>query len=283
MADPRIEVQFRNATTGAVFAQATVPASQLPASFAPATTMFLGEAEYTVVQAHPPTATEFGQTGRLVLHLAPVTRVDPRQILYSLPTLCDPIPGLQPGTSKRGQPVVELHEDEWRQIECVSRQHAPAIAQECAAIRRIFQEASTAAGAVRAFRVLHLRQAIPVPIPAGLPIGAIVQTWPAAVPYAGVAYLQAEELIADGFAFRVGPLVFYGQVGAAGIVILGLAPASASAPAAPDLAVQLGAFLTRYDLLLVDWCAIQVLAGAEPALPPYLARRFPESRPSPKG
>ena len=40
-----------------------------------------------------------------------------KEFLYSLPSICDHIPGVVLGSSREWQQVFELHEDDWRQVD----------------------------------------------------------------------------------------------------------------------------------------------------------------------
>src|SRR5258708_3062988 len=91
-----IHVEFTDAATGAVFAQSDMPLTQLPDSFALNTTLHLGDEDWTVERAEPLTSTEFKRTGKLNLTLRRVMMVDPREILYSLPTIENVIPTMGP-------------------------------------------------------------------------------------------------------------------------------------------------------------------------------------------
>lgn len=44
----------------------------------------------------------------------------PDELLFSLPKICEEIPGAGPVPARDGQVVFRLHEDDWRQIEFVS-------------------------------------------------------------------------------------------------------------------------------------------------------------------
>jgi hypothetical protein len=66
-----------------------------------------------------------------------VQAIDPRKILFSLPTLCDPIPSVQPGPPPINYKA--LHEDDWRQIEFVpaaNRENIATRLQELTAFKR---------------------------------------------------------------------------------------------------------------------------------------------------
>src|SRR5690348_16903151 len=104
-----VSVEFIDAPTGRVFARSDLPAGQLPDSFAPETTLHLGDDPWLVEHAEPWSAAEFVASGRLVLTVRRLTTVAPHDVRYSLPTICDALPVVGPAPT----PVdcLELHED----------------------------------------------------------------------------------------------------------------------------------------------------------------------------
>src|SRR5262245_44707119 len=71
--------------------------------------------------------------------------VDPKKILFSLPTIYDVQPVLDevPGGV---QPAFKIHEDDWRQVEFVARRHRAALEQELADLRAFKQAHSKGVG-----------------------------------------------------------------------------------------------------------------------------------------
>src|SRR5262249_38241347 len=135
---------------------------QLPDTFALETTLDLAGAPYVVVRADPQTKAEFAKNKRLSVGLRRLERVDPKKILFSLPTICG---AALPRTSAAAahDDVVILHEDDWRQCELISNSHSGDISAELAAIRHIRAEEAATAG----WRKIHLREGITHPLPVG--------------------------------------------------------------------------------------------------------------------
>src|SRR5450432_3916528 len=118
-----IDVTFIDADSDKTFLALKLPARQLPETFATATTLNLGKDDWQVVEAKPVTAAEFIASGTLTLRMRKLQAIDPREILFSLPTVADEIP--KPRAAK-GQLLFSLHEDDWLQLELVPAEVAAA-------------------------------------------------------------------------------------------------------------------------------------------------------------
>lgn len=262
---PTVDTLFIDASTGKAIGQADMPVEQLPQSFANETTFHIGDEEWSVLTAEPLTAEEFIQTGKLVLTLQKVVKVPAGHILFTLPTLCNEIPPIVAGSTKQGKNIFELHEDDWRQIGFVSHTYRHAIDSELAHIMRIYREASVNDGHALGFKSLHVRQQINVPFQEKIPLNQL-DLFFTSVPYRyeGVSYQQAEGLIEGGFAFRVAPVLFYGQhvegmVKSLSIKVVGKAPGANT-----EIVHSLQELMKIYHLDLVDWCKPQlIIADAE--------------------
>lgn len=249
MADP-IRVVFIDAASGAEFARSDVPLAGLPDSFAPATTLNIGEDTWSVVTAAPGSKPEFARSGRLVLTLSRVRMVDPRDIRYSLPTICD---GLPPAGGATSVNTLMLHEDDWRQAELVSTAYADEIRTELRAIQGIVDEHATsdAEGRLTGFDEIHVRRAPETPLGTGI---AVRDMW---------ALLPAPDHVYDGVAFRDGPVagsfaavlgsvLLYGLADEARVTVLALAPRPGTE--LESATAGLGRVLDTFGLVAVDWC-----------------------------
>jgi hypothetical protein len=269
---PVVQVSFIDADSGECFAQSDVPADRLPESFEARTTVNLGGQDWEVTAAEPMTRAECQTTGRLRLTLRRiqvVTNIPADQLLYSLPTICDAIPPTAPGTTKIGRRVLQLHEDDWRQIELVSRSLLAEVRAGLARIERIFAVARTPEGA---FRDLHLRTEVAAPLEGCRLAVAEIRTafGPSAVVYEGLGYRDAAGLVDGGFALRTAAgMEVYGQehdgvATALSLLLHGAGPGiTEDAPALTEL-------MRGHDLCLVDWCAVQVIEDPGTAVADYL-------------
>jgi hypothetical protein len=254
---PTIETFFIDAATGDAIGQTDVPAEQLPASFNSRTTLHIGDEDWHVLKAEPVTAEEFLRTGRLVLTLQKIVTVPAKDLLFSLPTICDVIPAVLPGSTKRGKHVLELHEDDWRQIEFVSVSCRPVIEAEIASISAIYQTA---------FKEIHVRKSLAAPLNRERLLLNQLASFFTGAPeiYDGVAYEHLDGLLEGGFACRLGTVVFYGQQSEGTIRTLGTKIVEETPEAHKETAQALQRFMEACHLYLIDWCASRLLmADAE--------------------
>ncbi len=251
---PTVHVEFVDSSTGAVFAQTKISPDQLPASFEAETTMHLGEQEWAVVSADPMTSAEFRSSGRLRLVLSRVkaATVDPRELLYSLPTISDALPAPASGTTKLGKRVLELHEDDWLQIQFYSVHQQAQVDAQVAAIREVHETARSGPG----FKRVHVRRgcdnlfgAMPCSLTELRAACPAPSEWLDGIAVAGVA-----GLITDGFAVRLpSALTLYGLAVDDRVLALGAEPPGGVAFGGALLS-SIAPFLRASQLRVVDWC-----------------------------
>jgi hypothetical protein len=132
---PTIHVELFDAATSTLIGEADLPVDQLPESFATSTTLHLGGADWHVEHAEPMTRAEYVKTAHLVIRMRKIEYVDPQQMLFSLPTIENALPPVRPGTHDG---AAALQEDDWRQVELVTRTFTAALTDELEAIRAIY-------------------------------------------------------------------------------------------------------------------------------------------------
>ena len=258
----KIKVRFIDADSGQVFERMESPPDQLPESFEVETALNMRGEDWRVVSADPKTRADFVRSGELALTLRKVViaQVAPRDILFSLPTICDVLPALAAGSSKLGLRVLELHEDHWRQIELIERALEPQIEAELACIRRIYTEERVAEGP---FKKLHVRSAIAAPLAsATLDFDAARRAFATSLDaFNGLGFEGTAGLIEGGFAIATpsGTRIYgteqHGALTALALLTPRRAEASCDARA-------LAALMQEHALVLVDWCSARVLRSA---------------------
>jgi hypothetical protein len=248
MASPdRVRVVFVDAADGSEIGRADVPYDQLPETFEVQTTLELGDAQWAVERAEPPTAAQFIRSRGLVLTLRRIELVAPGDILFSLPTICDVVPSTSIDAVAGVRAGLSIAEDDWRQVELVDAGLIDVVHEEFRAIREIYDQHAhvDAEGHPVGFRQIHVRTRPgeplprPVPRPAGASLGPVgLHGQPGAVP--------------GSFTLAAGPATLYGLADGDDVSVL------AAAGDATEVAAVLGAFMQANALVLVDWCRCAV-------------------------
>jgi hypothetical protein len=238
-----IHVSFVDARSGALVGETKLESTALPESFHAETTLSLGDKEWSVVSAEPATRPAYEASGVLVIRLHPVERIDPKKILFSLPTINDELP-VSDGPPVDGSEVV-LQEDDWRQCELVVTDLRREIDSELEAIRKILESERAGVG----FRNLHVRTGVTAPLPFAKISRADVKTLVPDGTESRLCFRGMPRSVSDGFAIsRPDGMVVYGVTVGIAVKVLGVHPAF------PEDRADLLAFATARGLTLVDWC-----------------------------
>lgn len=216
-----VSVTFVDAGSGAVIGRSEMPPERLPETFATTTTLEIAGSRYFIERAEPPHATP-GASGELTLFLRPVQVMSPKDILFSLPTICDRVPQADPVLES--DHLFEMHEDDWRQIEFVDVTLAPVVEEQRRLIREVVDHHSRRDGDGRpiAFDRLHVRAEPVDPLPRGITVRRLVEVMDADEAFSGVGFQGRPYLVPRSFAFRAGSLVCYGLVVDGLVKVLGL-------------------------------------------------------------
>jgi hypothetical protein len=251
-----IRVVFVDAASGVEFGRADLPAEQLPDSFETGTALTLADTEWSVERAEPPTSAEFRAAGALALTLRRVDLIDPREVLFSLPTICDAVP---PAEQLRWS---ELTEDDWRQIEFVAAGLTDVVETQFQAIREIYENHAEFGDddSLVGFRRLHVREHPAAPLPGLVSKQRLLGLLPDDPDHEPDP--DADSL----FARTIGPTIVYGLSDGDAVTVLGVQFEEAPEPA---LAGPLREVMTTFHLVLVDWCRCALIGPAD--LDTYLA------------
>ena len=256
-ASPIVRVTFVDAADGTTLGVVEMRASLLPASFAVATTLHLGDDDWEVVRADPTESADFIARGSLMLELRivppkPVTAksTDPKSVLFSVPSVVEAIPTASAPRPEKS--VLALHEDDWRQIEMVHLSEIDNVASQIAQIETIVRDSEGSVG----FHTCHARGTPVSPLAsASLDLAALRALFEIAVEYSAIAWVDAAHAIHDGYGFRTrSGLTVYGLAHDGRVSVLALQP-DRNGPASRGDATALGALRNHYGLMLVDWCA----------------------------
>jgi hypothetical protein len=261
----KVTVTFIDEATSEPFATVDLPPADLPETFELETTLHLGNAEWSVVSAEPQTRAEYTRSGKLTLRLRRIEMVNPADLLFSLPSICDRIPGL--GDTPLAGDELALAEDDWRQFEFVSRAFAAEADSEIASIRAIHEQDRTGSG----WRRIHVRKRPDPPIASDLTLADIDRAF-GGVTFRGVAYHGAGTRIASGFSFDAGGFRCYGIEEGGKVTVLGIAEVAGGASAE-----GLARLAREVDLDLVHWCRCARVGWDEPLFAELLVLGLPEA------
>jgi hypothetical protein len=260
----KVEVTFIDDATGESFGVTEMPPADLPESFELDTTLHLGNEDWSVVDAQPKTRAEYAKSKTLTLRLRRVEMMDPSKILYSLPSICDAIPSVNDHPLSGNEFV--LAEDDWRQFELVSNDHARDVDEEIEKIRLIHENASAEVG----WRKIHVRSKPDLPIVCTLGLADLADTLNVPDESVGVTYRGAQSQIADGYAFRTNDLTLYGVAPNGNVQTIAFDQYSDVSPTS-DAICRLKSLAQNLDLDLVYWCRCARAGPDDPLFDSLLA------------
>ncbi|MEN3609703.1 hypothetical protein AAH979_09155 [Plantactinospora sp. ZYX-F-223] len=266
-----VRVAFLDADTGAQIGHSELPLGQLPESFQAATTLELAGATWSVERAEPPMSAQFGATGTLTLTLRRIESVPPGGILYSLPTLCAALPAV--AGAPAGADRLELHEDDWRQVELVSADLGDEVQTELRAVRQSFEQHARRdeQGRIYGFQGIHIRSQPVRPLSGTVSRSRLLSLLPpGARSRGGIGFRGQPGIVPSSFAVSVGRVLLYGLADGDSLAVLAVhaEPGPAAEPQ-PELVAALERSMREADLLLVDWCRVALVPPA--SIGDYLA------------
>ncbi len=254
----KVKVTFIDEATGESFGITQMPTADLPESFELDTTLHLGDEDWSVVDAQPRTRAEYAKSKTLTLRLRRIEMMDPRNILYSLPSICDAIPAINDEPLSGGE--FELAEDDWRQFEFVSNELAREVDEEIAKIRLIHENAAAEVG----WREIHVRTKPEVPLVCNLVLADLANALNVSTESAGVTYQGAQSRITDGYSFTTNDgLSVYGVAPNGNIQVIAFGQYSDSTSNSESID-RLKSLAHDLNLDLVNWCRCVRIAPDDP-------------------
>ncbi len=243
--------------TDAMIGESEVELENVPESFRPETILLISDQEWSVVQAEPTTRDEYVESGQVVLRLERVEHVDPKKILFSLPTIWHSVPPTE-GPLLEGRELL-LHEDDWRQVELVSRSLERVVNEELAEIAEV---SSTSRVEGAGYRNIHVRKRLEHPLQGvDLPLERLRKAFESANETRVVLH-ESSNCVSRSFSFFLTRhFALYGLENAARVEVLAAADLGHEQGSVPPLH-EIRQLAARYDLLVVDWCGGRA-AGAD--------------------
>ena len=177
----------------------------------------------------------------------------PDAIYFSLPTLCDLLPELEPDEREAALEVRPLPEDEWRQIEFVSRQDATPVREILDELAQV--EPDRVQG--HPFSALYVRDELPTSLASlEIPAEAVRTELPTHTftPCLRLATGDGIRTVRGGFAAFLGDIgTLYGVEGDGALTTLALQPFPSKYEVEELSIERVARFCDRYGLFLVDW------------------------------
>jgi hypothetical protein len=183
-----------------------------------------------------------------------IVEVDPRSVLYSLPTISADLPELEPVTERPKRDTLVMDEDDWCQVELYAAPRLHEVQRTLTELKR-FELANRTPGATGPWRDTFPRRLARSAVldgPDALDrLAALLDAKPGPAPVLTTTS-TALGRVAGAFTLPLGgDIALYGKAEADGITTLG-----ASVGPKPDPRVLTDAFLKLHEaegLLLVDW------------------------------
>lgn len=240
----KIKVEFINASTGDVIGVSNMKPEQLPETFELETTMSIAGEEWTVVTAEPVHSKDFIASKSLRLMLQKPVYVNPKDILYTLPTISNELPGLIPNAADNGSRI-SFHEDNWRQREFLRKTSLPFVEVEINAIKNIWKKHhKKVEDRFNAFDALHVRTSIGLP---NLDVDFIQLQEYLGATQTGQAFIEEQGFIKNGFSIETRNTVYVGIAANDRVSELCILTFN-------DQSIhEIGGLTRLFDLLFVDW------------------------------
>lgn len=272
--DVAVTVTFIDGAAGKEIGRSKLAADQLPETFDAGTTVEINGVTWLVEHAEPEGAAQWrvSRTLTLFLRRAGSSAVPARDVLFSLPTICDVLPSA--AGSSIGADAFEIHEDDWRQVEMIAGSLSDVIQSELRAIRVIYEEHARHASdsGIIGFGSVHVRSQPARPLPQPMPLRRVLSMLPQpSRQYAGVAFKGTSGVVSGSFAVAFGPVNLYGLAQGDAIEVLCLDVRTVPDAGPPGLIPGLQEVTGVFDLVIVDWCRRSVVGPTSVA--EYLSRR----------
>lgn len=159
----KIRVVFIDADTGQTLGTSDLSPDQLPESFEIPTTLQLGNHNWEIQEADPATAKSYLKSKKLTLMLKKIYDADPKEILFSLPTISSEVPPVEGWQPYPGF-ITYITNDDWRQSEFINISKLSMIGTEMDEVKAIrIHESREAENGMRIFKKIHIRQHIGEP------------------------------------------------------------------------------------------------------------------------
>ena len=247
-----VQVSFIDISDGKTFAVSKVPKDQLPETFELETQMTIDGQQWSVVEADPIHSNDFIKSGRLTLKMSKIEHIDPKEILYSLPSISNELPATFNPASTMGNPY-SISEDDWRQLEFFHPKSLPLIEEEFDAIEQLKKNTSVDLGdSMVAFSDCHVRSNIGEP-DLKLKLTELLEELEVSQ-VEKLKFNHTHTYIKNGFAAYTAHSVYFGQEEN------GLISDLCVGDPTEGTSEEIYRIVQRFDLLFVNWSHMQLIS-----------------------
>jgi hypothetical protein len=183
-----------------------------------------------------------------------VETINPNDILFTTPTLENALPEFE---SKTDTSNLHFHEDDWRQIEFISKNQKNQIDSEILKIKDIYDKFSHKGDTYTAFKQVAIRESIKEPLTLSFSKLKSYLTGNS-IKLKGVTLDGNTGQVKNGFSFKTGGVEFYGVVENDNVKTLCIYSADSEEQLKASFD-KLSKLSKTENLYLVDWIKMKVL------------------------
>lgn len=261
-----IEVTFIDDLTDESLGVTQIPANNLPDSFERDTTINLRGADWNVLNAKPKTRAQYIKSKTLILWIRRIELVNPQDILYSLPSICDPIPEVNDRDISGDE--LTIAEDDWRQFELISNKLADKVDKEIAKIRLIHENATEGIG----WKEMHIRKKPEIPIASNIALTHLASLLKVSAKSTGITYHGSPSPIADGYSLTLNDdFSVYGIAPNSKVQVIAIGQDANISPNQESIEL-LQQLARKFNLDLVHWCRCIRVSPDDPAFRSLLSQ-----------
>ncbi|WP_310487249.1 hypothetical protein, partial [Chamaesiphon sp. VAR_69_metabat_338] len=243
-----IEVTFIDDNTDESLGVTQIAANNLPDAFEKDTTINLSGIDWHVLNARPKTRAQYTKSKQLILWLSPVETANPRDLLYSLPSICAVVPKLTDRSLSGSE--LTLAEDDWRQFELISDRLADKVDKEIAKIQRVRDNTQAGIG----WKEIHIRKKPEIPIANHLALTHLASLLKVSAKSPGIAFDGSRSPLADGYSLTLNDdFAIYGIAPKGKVQVIAIGQ-DANIPPNEESIDLLHQLARKFNLDLVHWC-----------------------------
>jgi len=245
----KVRVQFIDSSNGNTICVSEMPPEQLPETFEIETTMHLNDEDWSIEEAIPAHSKDFLQSKELTLKMKKVEYMNPKDLLYSLPTISNEIPQ-NSDSNQFNDYDYSILGDDWRQNEFLNKSSFPHIEIEINKIEKVkVNDSKEVDSEFTAFTNCHVRDTIGEP---NLELDLIRLKNILKTERVGNLKIS-NEFVENGFSLKAESTTFYG------ILENGIVSQFCIGKFSDNTSIEIQNVINEFNLLFVGWCHCQII------------------------